>query len=312
VSAILDRRDLDLKSSRVAEIIPEHYLSEYPKLVSFLEKYYDYLDDANEQHNFESQLKELFLARDVQQSQIKYLDLLISEIGNGIQQSDFFKNPRLMTTLLANYYRIKGSLNSIEGFFRGFYGQEVSVEYPKKNIFIVGESRIGAESLRYIQNNELYQIFSILIKVGLSTADYEDLYKNFVHPAGFYFAGQVLAEEEVDLGLELDEVDDPREQAGPPKFVTEILLEPTIERHDLTALYEQNGTTYRTNLDETINRYLNFTTQQILDLYGPSITIDRLISPNSLTFDNDSAVMSLAIETMDNDMFTRYTSDSAY
>jgi len=193
VNKTLERRDVNFSSSKVKDLIPEYILEEYPTLVSFLEEYYEYLNE-DETRNFEKQLNEVLAIRDVQDTQIKYLDLLISEIANGIQKSDFFNAPRVMTALLADYYRVKGSRNSIEGFFRGFFGEEVSVEYPKKNIFIVGESEIGPLSLRYIQNNELYQVFSILIKVGLSTIDYSELYKRFVHPAGFYFAGQVLAE----------------------------------------------------------------------------------------------------------------------
>ena len=46
-------------------------------------------------------------------------------------------------------------------------------------------------------------------------------------------------------------------------------------------------------------------------------SVAELLSPNSFTFDDSISVdsgpdMSMTTETMDNDMYTRYTSDSAY
>jgi len=58
----------------------------------------------------------------------------------------------------------------------------------------VNESQIGTESLRYIQNGALYQIFSVLIKSSIPIAQWRELYKKFVHPAGFYLGGSVVLE----------------------------------------------------------------------------------------------------------------------
>jgi len=312
VNTNLERREVNFKQRKIQELLPEYFASDYPDLVIFLEKYYDFLSVEGD-HDFERQIKNLLTIRDIGRTDLEYLNLLIREIGNGVQSSDFFDQPRLMTSLLAQYYRVKGSLNSIEGFFKGFYGQDVFVEYPKKNIFIVGESEIGAESLRFLQDDRLYQIFSILIKVGMSTADYEQLYKKFVHPAGFYFAGQVLLEEEVRLDLDaIEGAVDPREVDDNPKYVTEVLIDVNPEFHELTGLYEQNGIIFRTAFDADINKYLQVSTDTLELIYGDDYTISNLFSPNSFTFDDTGPNMSNVFETMDNDMFTRYTSDSAY
>ena len=47
-----------------------------------------------------------------------------------------------MTKLLGDYYRAKGSFNSAQGFFRGFFGLEPEISYPKRDIFKVVESNI--------------------------------------------------------------------------------------------------------------------------------------------------------------------------
>ena len=189
----LNRRNITLRTSKIGEVVPEYFGEENAKLITFLEKYHDYLD-SDQSIGFGSKIKELVFARDTQQTNTDALDQLIGEIGNGLIASSFFKKPRLMAKLLGDFYRAKGSYNSARGFFQGFSGEEAVIEYPKDKLFIVGESGIGYESQKFLTNAEIYQTFSILVKCGLSTSDYENLYKRFVHPAGFHFAGEVVAQ----------------------------------------------------------------------------------------------------------------------
>ena len=58
----------------------------------------------------------------------------------------------------------------MEEFFRLFFQQKAEVEYGKESIFTIGDSasQIGVESLKFIQNNELFQTFGLLIKTGIS------------------------------------------------------------------------------------------------------------------------------------------------
>ena len=49
-----------------------------------------------------------------------------------------------------------------------FYGIDVEVDYPKKDVFTVGSSNIGADSIKFLTNNELYQTFAIRIISELS------------------------------------------------------------------------------------------------------------------------------------------------
>ena len=197
-----NRRDLNFHVSKVREILPEYMQIEYPTLITFLEKYYDFLE-SEDSKAFSHAIQDLFVVRDASQAELKYLDLLVAELGNGLTSSAFFSQPRLMTKLLARFYRSKGSLVSAEGFFRGFYNQEVTVEYPKKQVMTINDKdnnflshTVGYDSQKFIQNNARFQTFSILLKLGISTEEYETLYKKFVHPAGFYFEGEVVVEGE--------------------------------------------------------------------------------------------------------------------
>jgi len=303
----INRRNLSFSKSSIKEVLPEYFAEAYPNLVLFLEKYYDFLEDEEAQ-SFKTDINNLFLVRDPGQTPEKYLNFLIEEIGDGLQANSFHANPRLMASLLAKFYRVKGSLNSIEGLFRGFYGDEITVEYPKQKMFIVGESHVGYESQRFIQNNELYQIFSILIKTSFATSKWRDLYLKYVHPAGFYYAGEIV--------LENEKLFDPTPFSENPLDVIETDIavyaeagfDPVLPFVELTGLYDSDGDTisdYRINLTSRVNTYQTFTIQQLNNYYS---SISDLLTPNSFKFDDSDAQsrpdFSMTLETMDNDMYS--------
>lgn len=309
-----NRRPINFATSKVKEVLPEYYTEDNPLLISFLEKYYEYLD-SDASTSFKTEINNLFAIRDIGETEVKFLDELVKEIGNGLQVASFFDQPRLMTRLLSQFYKSKGSLVSAEGFFRAFFNAEVSIEYPKRQIFIIGESEIGAESLKYIVDDKLYQTFSILIKSGVSVADYQQLYKKFVHPAGFYFAGQVQFEAESSLNLSsAPGIENPTEveEVG-ITIVGAAQITPAAQFEQLTALYESDGDIIRVSLDEIPDKYKDITISRLGSIYD---NIHDLVSANSFTFDDSADPVgpdvSLTIEKMDNSMFTRYTSDSAY
>ena len=338
-----NRRNITLTTSKVGEVVPEYFGEENSKLIKFLEKYQDFLD-SDQVNGFGYKIKQLIHARDADRVDEDELDAIIEEIGNGLKSASFFQKPRLMTKLLGDYYRAKGSLNSAQGFFRGFFGLEPEISYPKKDLFKVGESRIGYESQKFLVNAGIYQVFSILIKCGISTIDYETLYKKFVHPAGFHFAGEVIAVDEgvLDVSVPVTTVD-PLEPDSPnfvvtgQAFVTPLTgfrsdgsrsqdVAPTIPFRELTVLIDSGGdTTYVTNDTYRVDPYgtsitniQSMVSQSLNKIYS---NIAEIITPNSFTFDDSDTGLtpanarpdfSLTIETMDDDKFTTYLSDSAY
>ena len=310
-----DRRDINLTESKVREVLPSHYLSDYPDLVKFLEYYYDWMD-SDATHGFDRNIHDLYKLRDLQQTELSFLNRIFYEIGQDLVSSDYFTDPSFIAGLLANSYRIKGSLYSAEGFFRAFYGEQPTIEYPKNNLFIVGESKIGSESLRYLQNGALYQVLSVLVKSSVPISKWRDLYKAFVHPAGFFLGGEVLIEASADLALNPmpDVVLD--SDAGlfgvdlsasitPTSFSSITLIMP--DSLDADSSDERLVTT-------TIRDYETLTIEQLNNLYN---NIEDVLDVNSPTFDDDSAVGNKAIkfsntlETMDQDAFTAlYGADS--
>ena len=306
----VNRRDLNLHEGKIKDVLPEYFTGDYPTLITFLEKYYQFLDSSGDQ-SFTTQIKNLQSIRDISQTNEDNLDQIIKEIGNGLQLSSFFQKPRLMARLLSSFYSSKGTLVSAEGFFRAFFNEEVTIEYPKEQIFIVSESEIGYESQKFIQDDEVYQVFSILVKIGFSAQDYLTLYNKFVHPAGWHFRGQVSTEGLVELDIDALTTD-PLDSAGGLILADTGIIEPAALFSETTALLESDGTLIRVRVDEPIENYSDLTVQQIGQFYDD---IASLVTPNSFTFDDSADSigpdLSLNLETMDNTMFTRYTSDSS-
>jgi|TARA_R110000744_G_scaffold81871_4_gene160840 hypothetical protein len=304
-----DRRGQNLSTSKIREVLPEHYIAEYPKLVSFLEKYYDYMDsDAN--HGFDNDIQNLYKLRDVRATELTYLNQIFGEIGQGLVTADYFKDPRLIAGMLADNYRIKGSLSSSETFFRTFYGEQPEIVYPKANLFIVGESKIGSESLRYIQNGALYQVLSVLVRSSVPIAKWRDLYKSFVHPSGFFLGGEVILESLGNLNLGTQPLAILDSDAG------QVTLQLTGTPLSMTAFTSITGifddtsdsglNKERVDLNATVKVYSELTVAQFDAMYND---IEDAIDANSPRFDEDSdgtikaVKFSNTFETMDQSYF---------
>lgn len=311
-----NRRALNLTESKVREVLPSHYVTDYPDLVKFLEYYYDWMD-SDETHGFDKSIQDLYYIRDLNATETSFLNQIFYEIGQGLISADYFVDPALVGNLLANFYRIKGSLYSAEGFFRAFYGEQPTIEYPKNNLFIVGQSQIGPESLKYIQNGALYQVLSVLVKSSVPISKWRDLYKAFVHPAGFYLGGEVLIEASANLALGTMPLSVADSDAGVFSLETATAaLNPTA-LGELVVVYPDSldsDISPEYLVTDTVSKYTSLTVAELNALYN---NIEDVIDANSPTFDEDSdgtikaVKFSNTLETMDQNAFTAlYGADS--
>ena len=313
------RRFKSFQNRKVRESLPEFYTSEFPTLVTFLEKYYDFLDSADGTHAFGDNARQFFATKDIREMPSDLLNNLVSELAGGLNTGENFTDTRYALTRLAELARTKGSRFSLEEFFRLFFQQRAEVEYGKESIFKVGDSasQIGVESIRFIQNNALFQTFGLLIKTGLSVDTWSELYKKFVHPSGFFFAGQVVSDTEA--------ISSPTapivlfDSSPGPSIISEASAPFSLPFVQLTSLIDSGGGNVRqSNLNELVSDYQNFSLSELDTTYH---TVRQIITPNSFTFDDSSIRdsdenatpdFSLTLETMDNEIFTRRVTDSAF
>ena len=197
------RRKINLREMQVENILPEHFAQYYPKFIALLERYYE----SQEQEASTELIHHLFAARDINETDIELLTYIEDELLLGEAYFKGFGSNEVELRAAANFsnilFRSKGTKFAIEWFFRSFYGEDVEVLYPKENIFIVGdtESRIGADSLRYLTDDKLYQTFALLIRVGISISRWKEVFKLFTHPAGMYLGGEVFIVDEVEANI---------------------------------------------------------------------------------------------------------------
>ena len=230
---ILDnnRNYVDVFRNEVSQVLPEYFADEYPNIQKLFDAYYEYMDSADQPSG---QIKRLFSSRDATQVPSSLLQFLEDELLLGQAYFGGFLNKREAIKFSNTLYRSKGTKYSIEQFFRGFYGIDPQIIYPKANIFKVGPaidydqdsinvsgqqvkeaaSVIGPESRKFITDDKLYQDMSVLIRIGLPLKEWVDAYKLFVHPGGVYLGSELLLELVNEIGLTIiqDEIGDPIEE----------------------------------------------------------------------------------------------------
>ena len=305
-----DRKPLNFRESKVSETLPEHYLSEYPTLITFLDKYYEFMD-SDATFNFASAIHAMYDVRDVQAADVSFIDNILKELGQGILNQNFFLEPRFAAGLISQFYRVKGSLYSSEGFFRAFYNSQVEISFPKRDLFIVGESQIGFENQKVIQDGALNQILSILVKSEVPVSTWRELYKAFVHPAGFFLGAQTLIVGQGDL--DMNTMPDNLADSADPLFSATALASLTADA-EMVGIGMIADSEVKFTIDEQIASYQTMTIEQAAAMYN---NIKDTMITDGFTFDEDSAAtvpaamrMSNTVETTDQAKNEFWDSDS--
>lgn len=311
-----NRRNIEIRNTIVQEVLPEYFQRDYPNLIQFLEGYFEFSDSDETA----SLINDLYTIRDIEAATTKQLDQIFQEIARGASR-DYFQDPREALRSFANFYRVKGTRYSAEGFFRAFFQEAVEIDFPKEDLFIVSESLIGAESLKFIQNGALYQIFSILVKSSVPIARWKDLYRRFVHPAGFFIGGQVVLE----LSTEDILIENPMPVALLDSAANELVIEASTAAlpfvNNTAEIIGRAEDGIDSDSDQTVYRFIENAAFGSMSIAQLAATYSRfapgtngVIDVNSPTFDEDTGDsdgvvrMSNQIETMDFERFELFDS----
>lgn len=114
---------------------------------------------------------------------------------------------------------------------------------PKARINVLRQfpagSHIGPESTnKKITDNGYYQLFSLLIRTPVSIKTWRALYKDFIHPAGMYLAGEtsVVSVANINIAAQSDTADFDKNVED----VAEILSTSSSEIEELNIKLEEN------------------------------------------------------------------------
>ena len=315
------RRDYTFTDNhQVEQVLPDYFKTEYPKLLKLFE-YYNQFEDSDQSPG--RLIHDIFLSRDISSTDLTLLSFIEHELLLGQSYFEGFQNKRAAAKYSNTLYRSKGTLYSIQQFFRAFFGITPEVRYTKEDRFMVGvdDSKIGPESQKFLTDDKLYQVFAILIKADISVSRWREAYKLFVHPAGMYFGGEVLLEGVGNIGFNQLMPDVERISVNPVVQGTATLATPFAVT-DLTGEVDSDGRgvygKIRIDLPGAVEAIQTISLAEIDRNYD---TIRELISTTSPTMDEDSdgtdgrvqrfSQDRVFFDTMDEVKYTYYDSDSA-
>ena len=156
-------------------------------------------------------------AMDIDNNSSAFLELMQKEIASVIPR-DIAVNKRNLYKNIVDYYKVRGSSDSIEIFFRLLFNDEVEVQYPWDKTLIPSsgnwdinpalprggqylDNKGQTNNVIKIQDSLRYQKFSYLIRTGQNVSTWENVFNRLVHPAGFKFFGEILMIIELSKGI---------------------------------------------------------------------------------------------------------------
>jgi hypothetical protein len=248
----IGRRELDFTGNLIAEALPEWFREHNPKLITLLEEYYKDLDADG---SFGNQLKTIPTLRDIAQTAKPNLTFIEDELLLGQNYIKGTLDQRTSAALSNNFYRSKGTKFGIERFFNMFFGVTPEIVYGKDLVLKVG-SKIGPETGLRITDPTIYQFWGILIKLGIASNEWLDLYKLFAHPGGMFVGSEVqIVTTNKDIPWEVAKLQGV-EPLDPPQFVSSASMAP-FARQDLSGIIEifpsVQGLTKKPYINDTIS-----------------------------------------------------------
>lgn len=145
---------------------PEFVRSDYAKFITFLQKYYQYLEQSQQALDV---LRNLETYNDIDEQD----DAEIVSTFYTLFLPDFPQvlkaDKKFVLKNIAEFYNSKGSIDSVKSFFRILYGEEVQVYLPKvdvlklnsgvwNKVFKIKITGLSAGLISQLVNSEVYQI----------------------------------------------------------------------------------------------------------------------------------------------------------
>lgn len=132
----------------ISEQIPDFITAEYPQFVTFLEKYYEFLDTDNQVHSL---LLNSSTWNDIDETLDSFIQYYKAQYAPDISGEALLQNRRLIKYIF-DYYEGKGSENSVELFFRFMYNEKATVSYPGDFILRASDGRWSRKRIVKIDN----------------------------------------------------------------------------------------------------------------------------------------------------------------
>jgi hypothetical protein len=134
---------MDQKTSLLIQRqVPEYVREEYPLFLTFLEAYYEFLENkqTGKNNDLTTKLKNLKTVSDIDSSIDEFEAQFFNTFGSLIPIDSVADKSFLLKHALP-LYQSKGSENSFKFLFRLLFGQEAVLSYPKNNILRASDGK---------------------------------------------------------------------------------------------------------------------------------------------------------------------------
>lgn len=145
-----------LISSLVRSQLPDFIRSEYPQFVLFLEKYYEWMEQTT---NVLKETGELANAIDIDFASDFYIEQLKQELLPFLPV-DIALDKRKFLKFAVDFYKTKGTVESIKFLFRALFNENIDIYLPKDDILKASDGRWALPLALRIDTNDL-NIFNI-------------------------------------------------------------------------------------------------------------------------------------------------------
>jgi hypothetical protein len=217
--------------TRSTSLFPQ-YVQENPeaKIVQLIRHYYEYL---NSQDNPSNELENIIRNHDIDEMSDKYLTAIQLQIAKSVPNSVTLDKRRLFK-IISQYYKTRGSEESIYIFFRIFFNEFVNIFYPSSEMFYTSNDQSESSSRFRLQDGDRWQKYSYQISTVNDSTDWKDVFIKFIHPAGLKLLIAVVSlcfAENNWEGPISDFIDNPSSNLTPDEYWTNIKLNAILGKH---------------------------------------------------------------------------------
>ena len=125
-------------SKLIRNQLPDFIRSEHGMFVTFLEKYYEWMEQSVNPLGAVEQLRN---AIDIDTASNEYIESIYSDLLPYFPHGGMLSDKKMFLKHINDFYSRKGTQESLKLAFRAFYGEEAGVYYPKEDILKVSDGK---------------------------------------------------------------------------------------------------------------------------------------------------------------------------
>ena len=149
ILSVANSRPRNMQSIQVPDLLPEHISNDtnIDSLSRFLEDYYEYMNSEGQPSR---EIASISQNKDIDAATEKYLDEIEFLIAKYTPRSNLIDRERLLK-IINHYYTVRGTEEGTKLFFKLFYGENISINYPRERIFSASDGSGKYENFSLIE-----------------------------------------------------------------------------------------------------------------------------------------------------------------